>query len=90
MKTFLGKELPIETRGVLYLCHYDYVLPKLTVVAEVGFLSAFEALEAYANIPNPESQMASGRTQEEFEMELSKLHANMNDPEWVKELADYL
>jgi hypothetical protein len=33
MKTILGKEIPETTRGVVYLCHIDFLIepPKLTV-----------------------------------------------------------
>ena len=90
MKTFLGTEIPPEIRGILYLCHYDHKVNTITVGREMLFTRAFDALEAYANIRNPESQMAGGGTKEEFEKDLESLHTNLNDPEWVKELADYL
>ena len=90
MKTWLGHEIPENILGILYICNYHSKDNTLEVVHEIGFLSAFDALEAYANIANPESQMASGKDKESFEKDLQKLHDHLNDPEWVKELSGYL
>ena len=90
MKSFTGNELDQSTRGLLYICNYNYVNNTIEVQMTAEFQTPFEALNAYANIPNPESQMASGSTKEEFEQDLQQLHARLSDPEWVKELADYL
>ncbi len=90
MKTFLNEEIKPDTLGVLYLCKYTYDPPSIKVVVAAQFSSAFDALESYANIPNPESQLATGRTQAELFKELESLHNNLNSPEWVAELANYL
>jgi hypothetical protein len=90
MKTYLGKEISEDTRGVLYLCKYDYQYNTMEVIYERLFKSSFEALNAYANIHNPESQLATGETIQELEVELKKLHSRLDDPEWVERLADYL
>jgi len=90
MKTFLGTEILESTLGILYLCEYDSKNKTIKVAGELQFNNAFTVLNAYANIPNPESQMASGKDRESFEKDLQKLHAKLNDPEWVEELADYL
>lgn len=90
MNTFLNQEIKADTLGILYLCEYSYSPPNIKVVREIQFTSPFEALEAYANIPNPESQMASGKSQEALFRELESLHRNLNDSEWVKNLANYL
>ena len=90
MKTFLNNPILKTTHGILYLCYYDYETLTIQVKSEIQFESAFEALQAYANIPNPESQMASGKDKESLEKELTALHKKLNDPTWVAELADYL
>ena len=90
MKTFLGTEISESTLGILYLCKYNYIDKTIRVAGELQFNNAFTALNAYANIPNPESQMASGNDKESFEQDLKELHANLNDSEWVKELNEYL
>ena len=62
MKTILNKEIPQSTRGILYLCKYNYNDSTIKVEHEVLFDFAGSALEAYANIPNPESQLVTGVT----------------------------
>ena len=90
MKTFLGQPILPKTRAVLYLCDYNYVERTMKVCIEIQFEKPFEALQAYANVPNPESQMASGKDKAAFEKELIALHANLNDPIWVAEYSEYL
>ena len=90
MKTFLGLPILPKTRAVLYLCDYNHVERTMKVCIEIQFEKPFEALEAYANVPNPESQMASGKDKKTFEKDLIKLHAKLNDPVWVREFADYI
>jgi len=90
MKTFLNEPIHPETKGIVYLCKYDYENSTIKVKRSMQFANGFHALNAYANIPNPESQMASGKDKESFEKKLSELHEKLNDPEWVKDLAGYL
>ena len=90
MKTFLGAEIPKATRGLVYLCNYDHRTKTMKVVRTLLFANGSNALNAYANIPNPESQLAMGNDRESFEKDLNELHTNLRDPEWVKELAEYL
>jgi len=90
MKTFLGTEIHETTLGVLYLCEYNHKDKTIKVHSGLQFNNPSTALNAYANIPNPESQLAMGHDKETFEKNLNELHANLNDPEWVKELAEYL
>ena len=90
MKTFLGQPILPKTRAVLYLCDYNCVERTMKVCIEIQFEKPFEALQAYANVPNPESQMASGKDKAAFEKELIALHANLNDPIWVAEYSEYL
>jgi hypothetical protein len=81
--------VPEITRGVLYLCHLEYQeggIFILTVFREVFFETRWETIEAYASIPNPESQMASGKTYEELCIDLHLLHENMKDQTWLEEL----
>lgn len=90
MKDYLNNKIEDTTLGVLYICDYNFVTNTMTVVHVLQFRCAGRALDAYANTRNPESQLASGRTREEFEEQLSVLHNRLNDPQWVKELRDYL
>ena len=90
MRTILGSNIPLDIRGVLYLCEYRREVPELKVVRIMLFMNASNALEAYANIPNPESQLAIGKTREQLNEKLEKLHKNMRDPKWLKQLGDAL
>jgi len=90
MKTFLGQPILPKTLAILYLCHYDHENKTLTMLNEIQYENTFYCLEAYANVPNPESQMASGKDKAAFEKELIALHANLNDPLWVAEYSEYL
>lgn len=90
MKTFLGKDIKEDTLGILYLCRYNYDLLTIEVGRELQFNNGFDALNAYANIPNPESQMASGKDRDSFLKDLKELHSKLEDEEWVKQLADYI
>ncbi len=90
MKTKLGAAIPEKTRGILYLCEYDYDKETIKVVREIICESSFMALELYANIRNPESQLVQGKTYDDLITELVKLHCNLDDPKWVAELKEYL
>lgn len=90
MKTILGTEIPETTRGVLYLCHFDFLADpyRLDVMREILCDSASTALELYANIPNPPSQLATGKTYKKLCEELELLHSNMTKKEWLDDLAN--
>jgi hypothetical protein len=90
MKTLLGTILPENTRGVVYLCVFDYAKMKISVTKELICSTSFLALTLYAEIPNPESQVAMGCTFEELIIELEELHKNMENPIWLKELSEQL
>jgi len=90
MKTFLGNEIQENTLGILYLCEYNYKDNTMKVGTVIEFEESFQALQAYATIRVPESQLAIGQTREKFEHELESLHNKLNDPKWVKRLAEYL
>lgn len=90
LQTILGTDIPINTRGILYLCHFDYQKMKLTVCREILCDDAGHALNLYANIPNPESQLITGKTFDELIINLHQLHEDIKDEQWLKELANCL
>ena len=92
LQTILGKDIPINTRGIVYLCHFDFLgeMPKLTVVREILCQDAFHALTLYAEIPNPPSQLVTGKTFDELIIKLHQLHKDMVDPVWLNELSETL
>jgi len=90
LKTMLGTDVPITTRGIVYLCNYDYENKSITVVNEILCDSGFDALNYYANIHNPESQLVQGKTFDELINNLLKLHENMKNPDWLEMLENCL
>lgn len=90
MQTLLKQEIAPDTLGILYLCKYTYSPPAIKVIRELQFKTGSEALEAFANIPNPESQMAAGKDREGLLRELERLHRDMADPKWLERLGDCL
>jgi hypothetical protein len=86
LQTILGTDIPINTRGILYLCKFDYERKEIAVTGEVICEKAFKALNLYANIPNPESQLVTGKTFDELITNLHQLHKDMKDPVWLEEL----
>jgi hypothetical protein len=90
MKTILGKTIPTDIRGIVYLCKFNFLgeTPVLTVFREILCTDAFTALNLYAEIPNPPSQLATGKTYEELCSALEKLHSDMRNEQWLLELAE--
>lgn len=90
MKTLLGTEIPENIRGVLYLCQFNHDKLEIKVIHELFFEKPWDALLAFAEIPNPKSQMTCGTSYNKMCSNLLKLHDNMNDKEWLKELSNCL
>lgn len=90
MTTFLNEEIKSDTLAILYLCEYKYEPPSIKIIREIQFDDPYVAIECYANIPNPASQLASGSTREKFFTELEKMHNNLTNPEWIEFLGDCL
>jgi len=90
LQTILGTDIPINTRGIVYLCRFDEASLTLDVTGEIICEKSYDALNLYANIPNPESQLAMGDTFDEFIITLHKLHKDMKNTAWLKELAETL
>lgn len=90
MITLLNNEIAPSTLGIVYVCEYVKSPASIKVVRELQFSDPFSALQAYANIHNPESQLAAGKTREDLVKELTELHSNMTDKLWLESLADFL
>ena len=90
MKTILGNKIKTTTLGIVYICKYTRNPAEITVISELQFNDPFSTLEAYANITNPESQMAAGKTREHLFKELTSLHEKMKDSKWLEELDLYI
>ena len=70
------------------MCHFRNMTFEVT--GEVLCDDAHQALDLYANIPNPESQLVTGKTFDELITNLHQLHKDIKDPIWLMELKDTL
>ena len=87
-KTIDKKDIPISTRGILFLCALDFEHKKIKIIKELVYDDASEALNAYANIHNPESQLIDARTFQELIEKRKRKLEDMKDPEWINSLID--
>lgn len=87
LQTITGEDIKPETRGILYLCILHQT--ELEAVRAIQFKCSFAALNAYANIPNPESQLVSAGKENTFNHlieENEKLKIKVKDPKWIEML----
>ena len=84
LQTYLGKDIPLGTLGILYIC--DLTANELKVVNEIFFECPGRALDTYANVMNPESQLMCGNTYDELIEEVHKLHKSMKNPKFIEHL----
>lgn len=90
MKTILDTEIPENIRAVLYLCDFDSKNLTITVTVEFLFQDAWQALSTFAEIPNPESQLVTGKTYKQLCQHLEVLHRQMKNKRWLKDLSECL
>ncbi len=90
MNDYLENPISKDTRGLLYICKFDYKHKVLDVQYAIPFTDVFTALQNYVNIPNPESQLVTGGTYEDFCTELKIVHKKITDKKWLNYLDDSL
>lgn len=88
MKTIKDTQVEDSTIAILYLCKLDYKEKSILVEHEIQFNNHQSALQAYSNIPNPESQLVTGKTNEGLIEGLKQLHINMKSKKWIYQLID--
>lgn len=88
--TVLGTRVPKGVKGILYICNFNKELLELTVTGEKLYMTSHAAIEDYSNIPNPESQLVTGKTYEGLSKNLQGLHKRMNMVEWLEALKESL
>ena len=57
---------------------------KWTNVANSVFINGSEALNAYANTPNPASQLIDATSPEELANKMIQMVDNFNNPDWLE------
>jgi hypothetical protein len=90
LQTLLGTDIPTNIRGILYICRFSSTTPSITVIGEKLCEDAGLALMYFANTPNPESQLITGKTYDDLIKNLHRMHAQMQDTKWLNELSEYL
>lgn len=83
-----GEVLPSSCRSIVFICELDREKKSLEVLHFLQFDSQMQGLNAYANIPNPESQLCSGSSFEDLITEVKALHSRINNPKWIDSLMD--
>jgi len=86
LQTLDGNDVELTTRGILYLCNLTD--GGLQVIKSVQFESAFDALNAYSNIPNPESQLITGKDYNDLIKNMHSLHGMMQKESWLEMLRE--
>lgn len=85
-KTILGTEIPENTKGIVYLCYFDRKKMTIKVTHEILCDKVMDAMNIYANTPNPESQVVTGGSYVDLIASLIILHDNMKRKEWLERL----
>lgn len=89
LRTFNGTLIPETTRAVLYLCDFSD-RKTLKINSTICFSSISEGTIVYSEIPNPESQLITGKTFEELTTNLNKFHENMVTEKFLENLRQSL
>jgi len=79
-----------DTRAILFICKFQRNPLSMKIVDYVEFVNQMDALNMYANTPNPESQLINGSDINDLRGKVLELVANMKNEEWLKELGDML
>jgi hypothetical protein len=86
LQTLDGIDVELTTRGILYIC--DPSEKSIEVKHSIQFESSFDALNAYANTRNPESQLITGETYDELIKNMHTLHGMMGKESWLHMLRE--
>ncbi len=86
LRTSDNIDVELETRGILYICHLSN--DGIEVKQSIQFESSFDALNAYANTRNPESQLITGKTYDELIKNMHTLHVMMKKESWLEMLKE--
>ena len=86
LQTLDGIEVELTTRGILYICKLSKI--DIKVKGSIQFEYSFDALNAYANTRNPESQLITGETYDELIKNMHTLHGMMEKESWLHMLRE--
>lgn len=89
LRTFNGTVIPETTRAVLYLCDFSD-RKELKITSTICFDKVSEGTIVYSEIPNPESQLITGKTFEELSENLKRFHEMMKTEKFLENLRQSL
>ena len=92
LQTILGTDIPVKCRAILYLCDLHFNVRKdeyeFRVIAERFYENSFDGLQAYANTPNPESQLITGEGFDDMIVNLQRTHQLFTNQNWLRQLSE--
>jgi len=74
--------------GIVIFYDPNYTTQTIKEIGRTPVLDYMDALNIYAETPNPASQMVKGETEEELQLELTKLEQYVKNPYWLEMLFD--
>lgn len=72
--------------GLVVFYQPNYKDKTIKEISRTEIMSSGQALEVYANTPNPASQVVFGETLKDIEDELKTLEENIKNPKWLEGL----
>ncbi|MCP4520982.1 MAG: hypothetical protein GY827_04700 [Cytophagales bacterium] len=82
----MGSEISESTVAILYLCKLKD--NSLELLSEVQFTDIGLALDYYANIPNPESQLITGEDKEDLYKHLQRFYERKDTENFINYLKE--
>lgn len=79
-----------EFYGLVVLYDADYKKQTITEIGRTQDLPYYEALDFYAETPNPPSQIIKWSNPEERIEAILQLEKDIHDPKWLKELFEQI
>jgi len=86
LKTADGVDVHIKARSILYLCHLTD--KGIEVMESRQYGTVMQGLDAYSNIPNPESQLITGKDYDDLIKNMHTLHSMMKRESWLEMLRE--
>ena len=85
-ETITGEKIQDVKFGQVVLFEIDYEKRTITEIGRTRVMPFGDALDAYANIPNPPSQLLRWSTEEEHAAAEAELQSNIRNSDWLEEL----
>ena len=90
MKRLKIKDIPKDTKAILYLCDFNREHLSISVMYSKCFEDVTQGLHYYSEIRDPGSQLVIDINYDKLIHKLELLHKNMNDKKWLEMFYDAL